>query len=71
MFFARGMRKRQLMGLVVTALAALLVSSCGGVSGEQAQNDTSTAEDEGRHLDLNITTTEAVDGTQDFTSIVA
>ena len=64
------------MRLVVAALAAVLVSSCGGSSnGEQAQSDTSTsttnAEDEGRHLDLNVTTTEAVDGTQDYTPIVA
>jgi hypothetical protein len=67
------MHQRRLMGLVVTALAAMLVSSCGGGSGEeQAQNDTSTTtEDEGRHLDLTITTTEADEGTQDFTPIVA
>ena len=30
MFFAWGMHQRLLMGLVVTALAAMLVSSCGG-----------------------------------------
>src|SRR5918994_1765817 len=74
MFFACGMHQRRLMRLVVAALAAVLVSSCGGSSnGEQAQSDTSTAnaEDEGRHLDLTITTTEAVDGTQDYTPIVA
>jgi murein DD-endopeptidase MepM/ murein hydrolase activator NlpD len=62
------------MRLVVAALAAVLVSSCGGSSnGEQAQSDTSTtnAEDEGRHLDLNVTTTEEDDGTQDYTPIVA
>ena len=29
MFFACGMHQRRLMGLVVTALAAMLVSSCG------------------------------------------
>jgi murein DD-endopeptidase MepM/ murein hydrolase activator NlpD len=74
MFLACGMHQRRLMRLVVAALAAVLVSSCGGSStGEQAQSDTSTtnAEDEGRHLDLNVTTTEAVDGTQDYTPIVA
>lgn len=64
------------MGLVVTALAVMLLSSCGGGGGsneEQAQSDTSTTnEDEGRHLDLNIgTTEEAGDASQDFTPIVA
>ena len=63
------------MGLVVTAFAAVLVSSCGGGGGsneEQAQNDTSTTEDRGRHLDLNIETTEeAYDASQDLTPIVA
>ena len=63
------------MVLVVTALAAVLVSSCGGGGGsneEQAQNDTSTTEDRGRHLDLNIETTEeAYDASQDLTPIVA
>ena len=62
------------MTLVVAALAAVLVSSCGGSSnGEQAQSDTSTTntEDEGRHLDLDVTTAEEDDGTQDYTPIVA
>jgi hypothetical protein len=75
MFFVRGMHQRRLMGLVVTAFAAVLVSSCGGGGGsneEQAQNDTSTTEDRGRHLDLNIETTEeAYDASQDLTPIVA
>jgi Peptidase family M23 len=64
------------MGLVVIALAALLVGSCsgGGASNEeQAQTDTSTTEDEGRHLNLKIETTEVEDGdaSQDLTPIVA
>src|SRR5918997_1757508 len=74
MFFACGMHQRRLMRLVVAALAAVLVSSCGGSrNGEKAQSDTSTtnAEDEGRHLDLNVTTTEAVDGSQAYPPIVA
>jgi len=69
------MHQRRLMGLVVTAFAAVLVSSCGGGGGsneEQAQNDTSTTTDRGRHLDLNIETTEEDgDASQDFTPIVA
>ncbi len=75
MFFSWSMHQRRLMRLVVAALAAVLVSSCGDSSnGEQAQSDTSTinAEYEGRHLDLNVTTAEEEDdGTQDFTPIVA
>ena len=60
------------MRLVVAALAAVLVSSCSGSSNEeQAQNDASTPEEEGRHLDLNVTTAEEDDGTQDYTPIVA
>jgi hypothetical protein len=60
------------MGLLVTALAAMLVSSCGGSSNEErAQNGASTPEEEGRHLDLTITSTEADDETQDLTPIVA
>jgi hypothetical protein len=35
MFLACGVHQRRLMGLVVTALAALLVSSCGGGGGSQ------------------------------------
>jgi murein DD-endopeptidase MepM/ murein hydrolase activator NlpD len=57
---------------VFTLAAALLLTLAGCSNEEQAQTDTSTAtEDEGRHLDLNITTTEAGDETQDFTPIVA
>jgi Peptidase family M23 len=61
------------MGLLVTALAAMLVSSCGGSSNEErAQNHASgTDAEEGRHLDLTITSTEADDETQDLTPIVA
>ena len=62
------------MTLVVAALAAVLVSSCGDSSNEeQAQSDPSTitAEADGRHLDLNVTTAEEDDGTQDYTPIVA
>ncbi len=46
MLFACGMYQRALMGLVVTALAAMLVSSCGGDDGSQEQDsaaDTTTA----------------------------
>src|SRR4051794_33011109 len=45
MFFACGMHQRRLMGLVVTALAAMLVSSCGGGGGGQEDSaaDTTTA----------------------------
>ena len=75
MFFACSMHQRRLLlGLVVAALAALLVSSCGeggDSQEEQAQNDTSTTDEvEGRHLDLTITTAEEVDDSQDFTPIV-
>ena len=64
------------MRIVVTVLVLLLVSSCGGGGGsqeEQAQNDTSTTGDEGRHLDVNIGTTEeeADDASQDLTPVVA
>jgi hypothetical protein len=76
MFFACGMHQRWLMGLLVTALATLLVSSCrrgGGSNEEQAQSDTSTTGDEDRHLDLNIGSTEeeADNASQDLTPIVA
>jgi hypothetical protein len=76
MFFACGVHQRRLMGLVVTALAAMLVGSCGGGGAsneEQAQDDTSTTADRGRHLDLNIETIEEEDSdaSQDFTPIVA
>jgi murein DD-endopeptidase MepM/ murein hydrolase activator NlpD len=76
MFFVCGMHQKWLLGLVITALATLLVSSCGGGGGsqeEQAQSDTSTTGDEDRHLDLNIGTTEeeADDASQDLTPIVA
>src|SRR4051794_23792561 len=45
MFLARGMHQRWLVGLVVSALAALLVSSCGGGGGSQEDStaDTTTA----------------------------
>ncbi len=63
------------MGLVAATLAAILLSSCGGSSSneEQAQNDNfPTNEDEGRHVELTISSTEeADDETQDFTPIVA
>src|SRR5215211_8239949 len=76
MFFACSMHQRWLRGLVITALATLLVSSCGGGGGsneEQAQSDTSTTGDEDRHLDLNIGTAEeaADNASQDLTPIVA
>jgi hypothetical protein len=35
MFFVWGVHQRRLMGLVVTALAAVLVSSCGGGGSEE------------------------------------
>lgn len=58
--------------VVFTLAAALVLALAGCGNGEQAQNDTSTTnEDEGRHLDLSITTTEAVDGAQELTPIVA
>jgi hypothetical protein len=66
------MLHRRLVVLIVTALAAVLVSSCSDSSNEeQAQNDASTPKDEGRHLDLNVTTAEVDHGTQDYTPIVA
>ncbi len=45
MFFVWGMHQRWLMGLVVTALAAMLVSSCGGGGGQEdgSAADTTTA----------------------------
>jgi D-alanyl-D-alanine carboxypeptidase len=44
MFFACGTHQRRLIGLVVTALAAMLVSSCGGGGGqEDSAADTTTA----------------------------
>jgi D-alanyl-D-alanine carboxypeptidase len=46
MFFAWGMHQRRLMGLVVTALAAMVVSSCGGGGGQEDDDsaaDTTTA----------------------------
>jgi D-alanyl-D-alanine carboxypeptidase len=45
MFFVWGMHQRRLMGLVVTALAAMLVSSCGGGGGQEEDSaaDTTTA----------------------------
>ena len=45
MFFVWGMRQRWLVGLVVTALAAMLVSSCGGGGGQEdgSAADTTTA----------------------------
>jgi hypothetical protein len=47
MFFVRGMHQRRLMGLVVTAFAAVLVSSCGGGGGsnEDSTANTTTTED--------------------------
>src|SRR5215218_3080958 len=76
MFFACGIHKCLLRGLVVTALAVVLARGCGGGGGsndEQAQSDTSTTGDEDRHLDLNIGTTEeeADDASQDLTPVVA
>ncbi|MBA4116888.1 MAG: hypothetical protein H0X71_10765 [Rubrobacter sp.] len=52
---------------VVFALTVALVLALAGCGNEeQVQNDASTTnEDEGRHLDVSITTTEVVDGTQD------
>jgi D-alanyl-D-alanine carboxypeptidase len=45
MFFVWGMRRGRLMGLIVTALAAMLVSSCGGSGGQRDDSaaDTTTA----------------------------
>jgi len=45
MFFVWGMRQRWLVGLVVTALAAMLVSSCGGGGAQEdgSASDTTTA----------------------------
>jgi len=49
-----------------TLAAALALALAGCSSGEQTQSDASTTnKDEGRHLDVSITTTEVVDGTQD------
>jgi hypothetical protein len=65
----------------LTAVSVLVLVGCS--SGEQAQSDTTganestqgsseqTDQEEDRHIDLNITTTEEVEGTQDFTPIVA
>jgi hypothetical protein len=65
----------------LTAVLVLVLVGCS--NGEQAQNDTTganestqgsseqTDQEEGRHIDLNITTTEEVEGTQDITPIVA
>jgi D-alanyl-D-alanine carboxypeptidase len=51
MSFAWGMHQRRLMGLVVTALAAMLVSSCGGGGGQEDDSaaDTTTAGGGGEH----------------------
>ena len=45
MSFAWGMHQWRLMGLVVTALAAMVVSSCGGGGGQEDDSaaDTTTA----------------------------
>jgi D-alanyl-D-alanine carboxypeptidase len=49
MFFACGMHQSRLLGLVVTALAAMLVSGCGGGGGSQEDSaeDTTTTENIG------------------------
>ncbi len=65
-----------------TLIAVLVLVLVGCDNGEQAQNDTSDtnentqsssnqADQEDRHVDLTITTTEASEGAQDFTPIVA
>ncbi len=52
--------------VVFTLAIALLLALAGCGNEEQAQSDASTTnEAEGRHLDVSITTTEVVDGTQD------
>ncbi len=54
----------------LAATLALALAGCG--NGGQAQSDASTTEeDEGRHLDVSIKSTEAVDGLQELTPIVA
>jgi hypothetical protein len=67
----------------LTAVSVLVLVDCSNV--EQAQNDTTGAnestqgsseqtnqeEEEGRHLDLNVTTMEAFESIQDFTTIMA
>jgi len=53
-------------------MAVLVLALAGCSNGGEAQNDTSgTDEDEGRHVDLTITTTEAAEGAQELTPIVA
>ena len=53
-----------------TLAGALVLALAGCGNEEQAQNYTSTTNEEGRHIDLSITTTEEGDGTQDYTPIV-
>jgi len=51
-------------------VAVLALAGCGGE--EQARNGASTTnEGEGRHLDISVKTTEAVDGSQELTPMVA
>ena len=58
------------VAFTLAAALALALAGCG--NGEQAQSDASTTnEAEGRHLDVSIKTTEAVDGPQELTPIVA
>jgi hypothetical protein len=47
MFFSSGFHQRRLMGLDVTAFAAMVVSSCGGGGGQEDDSaaDTTTAGD--------------------------
>jgi len=65
-----------------TLITVLILVLVGCDNGEQAQNDTTGANEftqsssnqtdqEDRHVDLTITTTEASEGAQDFTPIVA
>ncbi len=52
------------------AVLVLALAGCGGE--EQARNGASTTnEGEGRHLDISVKTTEAVDGSQELTPMVA
>src|SRR5918998_4685939 len=46
MFFACGVHPRRLMGLIVTALAALLVSSCGGSGGGGGSGEEQSSSEE-------------------------
>jgi hypothetical protein len=42
MFFSSGVHQRRLMGLVLTALAAMVVSSCGGGGGQEDDSGADT-----------------------------